>query len=123
MTSIVAKAFAAAKQDFKTFWDTIVLPEIRVAEAAFENIQKELQPLEETALKAIGGAAVAAMSAVSGGIVPSTVSEGLTLVEAGAKAALSEAEKQGVKLTATGATALAASLTVPTPVTPNGTNG
>lgn len=123
MTSIVAKAFAAAKQDFKQFWDTVVLPEVRVVEAALENVQKELQPFEEAALKAVGGAAISAMSVVSGGVVPSTVEAGLTIIETGAKAALSEAEKQGVTLTAAGATALAASLNVPTPVTPNGANG
>lgn len=123
MTSIVAKAFAAAKQDFKQFWDTVVLPEVRVVEAALENVQKELEPIEQAALKAIGGAAICAMSTVSGGVVPSTVEDGLELIKAGAKAALSEAEKQGVKLTSTGATALAASLAVPTPVVQNGANG
>lgn len=123
MTSIVAKAFAAAKLDFKNFWDTIVLPEVRVVDAALENIQKELEPLEEAALKAIGGAAISAMSVVSGGVIPSTVEDGLELIKAGAKAAIAEAEKQGVKLSATGATALAASLTVPLPVVQNGANG
>lgn len=123
MTSKVALAFAAIKLDAKQFWDSVVLPEVRVVEAALENVQKELQPFEEAALKAIGGAALSAMSVVSGGVVPSTVEEGLTIIETGANAAIAQAEKQGVTLTAMGATALAASLNVPAPVTPNGANG
>ncbi len=122
MTSIVAKAFAAAKHDFKNFWDTVVLPEARVVEAALENFQKELEPMEEVALKAIGGAAISAMASVSGGVIPCSVEAGLSLVSVGAHAALAEAETQGKKISVPAATALAASLTVPLPVVQNGVN-
>ncbi len=129
MTSKVALAFAAIKQDFKTFWDTVVLPferkEVKTVEFALENAQKELAPIEEGVLKAIGGAAISAMATASAGVVPETLAAGLSLVEVGAKAALAEAEKQSQPLTHQAATVLAASLNVPTPVVvvPNGANG
>jgi hypothetical protein len=127
MSSIIAKAFAEAKQDFKQFWDETVLPferkEVKVIEFTLENVQKELEPIEETALKAIAGAGVAAAAAASGGVIPTSIEAAVPILVAGAKAALSEAALQGKPLTHQAAIALVAAANVPLPVVPNGANG
>lgn len=123
MTSLVARAFAAANTDFKSFWDSFVKPEIKVAEAALENLQKELAPIEEADLKIVVGAGIAAAAAASGGVVPATFAAAIPSLEAGVGAMLATAEKQGVTLSVQAATTLLAGATVQQPVVANGANG
>lgn len=123
MTSLLAQFAPKIKQDWKSFWDGIVKPEIKVLEAALENLQRELAPLEEAALKAAVGAGLAAAAAAGGGVVPATVEAALPILAIGAKAAIAEAESQGVKLSAQAALTLLSGASVPVPVVANGANG
>ncbi len=122
MNSLISTAIASARNDWKAFWDNIVKPEIKVIDAALENLQKELAPIEESALKAIAGAGIAACAVASGGVMPTTLAAALPILEVGASAAMAQAEKQGVSLSAHAALALVASAGVPLPVVANGAN-
>ncbi len=123
MTSLISKFAPQLKQDWKSFWDGIVKPEIKVIEIALENLQKELAPLEEAALKAAVGAGLAAAATASGGVVPMTVEAALPLLAIGAKAAMAQAEKQGISLSAQAAMTLVSAAGVPLPIVQNGANG